>query len=287
MAPGGLKDVEVRAWNEAPSATPGEVVIETFGCDLPPAFVASMAAAPAPPVWINLEYLSAEPYVERSHRLRSPQLAGPGAGLAKWFFYPGFTAATGGLIREPGLARARGEFQREAWLKARGIEARDEECLVSVFCYDSGLLPALAASLPEAPTLLLTPGIAPIPGIRCHALPYLGQPDYDRLLWSCDLNLVRGEDSFVRAQWAGAPFLWQIYPQQDGTQAAKLEAFHRRFQPSPDVAALSRAWNGLAPWPARMPPLAPWAARCRAWREELQSQTDLATQLLGFVAECS
>ena len=36
-----------------------------------------------------------------------------------------------------------------------------------------------------------------------QALPFIRQQDYDTLLWCCDFNAVRGEDSFVRAQWAG------------------------------------------------------------------------------------
>jgi len=70
MAPGGHPGVEVLDWlQEASALHTGDVVIEAFGCDLPAPFVARMAAAPRPPVWINLEYLSAEPYVERSHGL--------------------------------------------------------------------------------------------------------------------------------------------------------------------------------------------------------------------------
>ena len=80
MAPQGAPRVEVHAWAESAQAEPAEVVVEAFGCDPPEAFVARMAARTAPPRWINLEYLSAEPYVERSHRLPSPQLAGPGRG---------------------------------------------------------------------------------------------------------------------------------------------------------------------------------------------------------------
>src|SRR5207245_2065289 len=49
--------------------------------------------------------------------------------------------------------------------------------------------------------------------LTVRVLPYIPQPDYDKLLWACDLNFVRGEDSFVRAQWAGKPFIWHIYPQ--------------------------------------------------------------------------
>src|ERR1700754_4962059 len=91
MAPGGDPGVEVRPWLASTLfPPPGEVVVEAFGCDPPAEFVAAMAAAARPPVWINLEYLSAEDYVERSHGLASPQLAGAGRGLTKWFFYPGF-----------------------------------------------------------------------------------------------------------------------------------------------------------------------------------------------------
>jgi uncharacterized repeat protein (TIGR03837 family) len=88
MAPQGHPRVALLHWTEdTPLPEPGDVVVEAFGCDPPEAFVARMAAADRPPVWINLEYLSAEDYVERSHRLRSPQRC----GLDKWFFYPGFT----------------------------------------------------------------------------------------------------------------------------------------------------------------------------------------------------
>jgi uncharacterized repeat protein (TIGR03837 family) len=289
MAPRGQAGVDVHDWDASANASPGDVVVETFGCELPEPFVRKMAAATRAPSWINLEYLSAEPYVERSHRLRSPQLGGAGAGLSKWFFYPGFTRATGGLLREPGLVSARAGFDRVAWLRSNGIEPRDGERLVSVFCYDSGPLAALAGLLSDSPTLLLlTPGVeaaAPAPGLRCLRLPYLDQAGYDRLLWSCDLNLVRGEDSFVRAQWAGRPFLWQIYPQHDAAHAFKLDAFLQRFAPPAEVAALSRAWNRLAPMPQALPAQASWVSRCEAWREELQGQSDLVTQLLGFVAE--
>jgi uncharacterized repeat protein (TIGR03837 family) len=97
MAPAGAPGVEVLPWPGP--AEPAEVVIEAFGCDPPPDFVAAMARRQPAPVWINLEYLSAEAYVERSHGLPSPQLN----GLTKWFYYPGFTPRTGGLLREPDL----------------------------------------------------------------------------------------------------------------------------------------------------------------------------------------
>jgi uncharacterized repeat protein (TIGR03837 family) len=289
MAPHGAPGVDIMPWAaDATAGDPGDVVIEAFGCDPHVAFVERMAARATAPVWINLEYLSAEGYVERSHGLPSPQ---PN-GLTKWFFYPGFTARTGGLLRETGLMAARHAFDRDAWLAARGIPMRPGERLASLFCYANPALPALLDDLARQPTLLLAaPGDARRAvgaergALRVQALPWLTQAEYDRLLWACDLNFVRGEDSFVRAQWAGAPFVWQIYPQHDAVHSAKLDAFLRRFGADEPVRALMRAWNGLAPWPAAWPDAAAWTAACRRWREALLAQPDLTTQLLGFVGD--
>ena len=298
MAPQGAARVEVCTWTaDAPDAEPGDVVIEAFGCDPPPAFVARMAARAPAPLWINLEYLSAEAYVQRSHGLRSPQLSGPGNGLDKWFFYPGFGLGTGGLIREPALIEQRERFDGAAWLQARGWAPRPGERVLSLFCYPSAPLPSLLSDLGTQPTLLLaTPGAAASaaalvrPPLRCIQLPWLSQPDYDRLLWSCDLNFVRGEDSFVRAQWAGVPFVWQIYPQDDGAHAVKLQAFldlllaGRSDAFATRLRALWCAWNGIGPWPLAWPEPGPWRALAAGWCGGLARQPDLATQLLGFVA---
>ena len=296
MAPGGAAGVEVQAWPEAEDETRpiGDVVIEAFGCELPPAVLVRIAEraaeAPRQPVWINLEYLSAEGYVERSHRLRSPQMHGPARGFSKWFFYPGFTAATGGLLREPGLVAQREAFDRNAWLAAQRIVPRPGERLASLFCYRVPSAEALLGCMGPQPALLLVPGTAPplpeLPAsVRVQSLPYLTQPDFDRLLWACDLNFVRGEDSLVRAIWAGKPFVWQIYPQDDGVHDAKLQAFLDRFEALPDIRAAWRGWNGLQAPAAVGPDLASWRAQCLNWRQELLGQTDLAGQLLSFVAE--
>lgn len=302
MAPGGHDGVQLVHWTpEAAAAEPGDVVVEAFGCDPPAAFVEAMTRLAKPPAWINLEYLSAEGYVERSHRLPSPQMSGPGAGLTKWFFYPGFTPATGGLLREPGLAEEQARFDAPAWLAHQGIQPRAGERLVSLFCYPGAPLQALLDGLAGSmPTLLLaTPGpaaiglagLAPPPSVRVQPLPWLTQPGYDRLLWACDLNLVRGEDSFVRAQWAGRPFAWHIYPQHDRAHEAKLEAFLARHLASAaldlaqQIGAWMRGWNGIGPLPTALPPLAAWARHALRWRDDLRAQPDLVSQLLAFVAE--
>ena len=302
MAPGGAAGVEVLPWRNddpLPAPEPGDVVVEAFGCDPPAAMVRAMAARVEPPVWINLEYLSAEDWVERAHGLPSPQLSGPGLGLVKHFSFPGFTPRTGGLLREPGLLQARERFDGEAWLAGHGLARRPGERVASLFCYDNPQLPALLERLAAQPTLLLAaPGPAArglqgqaLPaGLRVHAMPWLAQPEYDRLLWSCDLNFVRGEDSFVRAMWAARPFVWQIYPQQDGAHAAKLEAFLARLggclEPAcaRDVAALMRGWNGLGALPRALPDAGAWARGCQAWCSHLAAQADLSTALLACVA---
>jgi uncharacterized repeat protein (TIGR03837 family) len=306
MAPEGAGGVEVRPWPQGNvDVEPGEVVVETFGCDPPPAFVARMAARRPAPVWINLEYLSAEPYVERSHGLPSPQPGGPGKGLLKWFYYPGFTARTGGLIREPGLMQRKQAFDPAAWLASRHIVRRSGERVVSLFCYENPALPALLDALADTPTLLLATvghasrqvvaalGAPMLRGaLRAVTLPCLTQLDFDHLLWSADLNVVRGEDSFVRAQWAGLPFLWHAYPQHDGAHQAKLGAFLDRHLEgaSGDWAQRCRAlwlrWNGAA-GALQLPPLDPWRAHCQAWCDKLAAHQDLGTQLLRFAREKS
>jgi uncharacterized repeat protein (TIGR03837 family) len=286
--------VAVLAWPGPQDAA--DVIIEAFGCDLPEAYVYAMhaqranrpmpAAPTADPVWINLEYLSAEDYVERSHGLPSPRAD----GLRKWFFYPGFTARTGGLLREPGLLQRRERFDRDAWLAAQGCPRRPGERVVSLFCYDNPAIGPWIETLAEAPTLLLlTPGPAQHqvhatpPAVRTVRLPWLDQPGFDHLLWAADLNAVRGEDSLVRALWAGAPFLWQAYPQQGGAHAAKLRALLAALALPAGASAACAAWNGLAAWPG-LPALAPWHEAVEAARSRLLGQDDLVTQLRRFVA---
>lgn len=323
MAPVGEPGVRWARWETPwPAAAcpfePGDVVVEAFGCDLPDGVLAAMAArARTPrgaPLWLDLEYLSAEAWVTRSHGLPSPQFHGPAAGLTRWFFFPGFDPATGGLLRERRLLQARAAFSRDAWLAAHGLARRPGERVLVVFCYDAA--PALgqlaqaflAAAGPGPLAVLLTPGHAQRAAgalqwpsaARLLALPWLAQDDFDRLLWSADLATVRGEDSLVRAIWAGVPFLWQAYPQHDGAHAAKVEAMLETMAAPPTIAMpLARAWRtwnatggtsadaagGAEPAPALLlPALPPWLAAVHAWRDRLAAQPDLVSQLLAFAS---
>lgn len=315
MAPGALqgnvRNIEVVSWTSplpaglAAPQPPADVWIEAFGCEPPPECVEALGARVADgaraPVWINLEYLSAEAYVERSHRLPSPIMSGPARGLGKWFFYPGFTACTGGLLREPDLLARQAAFDADAWLAGHQLPVHPATRRVSLFCYEPTALPALLQQAGQDNTApsdwLVTPGRAwqavqqaapPGPDCRLHALPLLTQREFDHLLWACDLNFVRGEDSLARALWAGRPFVWHIYPQEDGAHHAKLEAFLDWLQAPPSLRAFHLAWNGIGTVPAAWPDadtLADWHSCAKAARERLLAQADLCSQLVGFVLE--
>ena len=311
MAPDGAPGVTVKRWNDSlqpGDLSVGDVLIEAFGCEVDAGFLAACAQQAADTghqsVWLNLEYLSAEAFVERCHGLPSPVLAGPAKGLRKYFFYPGFTPATGGLLREADLAVRQASFDREAWLRRLAIPFQGER-LVSLFCYEPTALPALLEQLAadEQPTrLLVTPGRATAAVQAClacmnstHAewkaqdrlkftyLPALSQLDYDALLWSCDLNFVRGEDSLVRALWAGKPFVWQIYQQSDNAHQAKLDAFLDHLQAPPSLRTFHQVWNGLSQAALPQPNLTEWQRSVSSARARQLQDDDLVTKIIRFV----
>ncbi len=300
MAPEGHAGVEVRQWGaDAVFGDASDVVIEAFGCELDTGYLEAMArraGAGRPPVWINLEYLSAEAWVERNHRLRSPVFSGPAAGLEKHFFYPGFTKGTGGLLREDDLSERQQSFDRSTWLRRHGVPWREGDPVVSLFCYEPAALPDLLRHLGASghTHLLVTAGRATqavnaaLHADASHALPTITwlpampQPEFDHLLWASDLNLVRGEDSLVRALLAGKPFVWHIYPQDDDAHHAKLAAFLDWLGAPASLRDFSLAWNGIGGALAA-PDIDAWTASAQQARQRVLAQQDLCTQLESFV----
>lgn len=311
-----LQGVDVRQWPRAwAPVAPGDVVIGAFACQLPDAFVQAMRARAQPPVWLNLEYLSAEAWVEGCHGLPSPQPS----GLRKVFFFPGFTDKTGGLLREGDLVPRRDAFEqsaqeRAAFLTALGVTPAQDALLIMLFAYENpqlaNWLQALATD--PQPCHLLVPqgrslaglgewlGVAQLQAGEVHerglltvqVLPFISQDDFDRLLWSCDFNAVRGEDSFVRAQWAAKPMLWHIYVQEENAHWEKLEAFMALYcrglsdQAQAALLGLWRAWNmdqdmGQA-WRAARLHWAQLQQHARCWAAERAAEPDLAKALVHF-----
>ena len=311
-----IESIEIHHWQpEFPDIDAADVVIEAFACELPRPYVEGMARRSTPPVWINLEYLTAEDWVEGCHGLASPQ---SGSQVPKYFFFPGFTSRTGGLLRERMLLEERAAFDSNAvgkFWQDLGIDpVADAELRISLFCYRNPALPALLECWSNGAhpiRVLATSGMASsqvsewfgeplLPGttlkkgsLTVNGLPFLSPENYDRLLWACDLNFVRGEESFVRAQWAQKPFIWQIYPQSDEAHLVKLEAFLTRyldgFADAQAVRSLGEAWNGLGDIRLAWSKFARIQQSVRLhnkdWVQQLDRLGDLADNLVRFVRE--
>lgn len=304
-------------WQDAaPLPADAVVVIEAFGCGLPDSYIAAMAANNRPPLWIVLEYLSAESWVDEHHGLSSPH---PRLPLPRYFFFPGFTPATGGLLRERDLLSRRAAFDAAAFWRGIGFKDRgftdvaEDALTVSLFAYDHAPVAELLAAMAQdaKPVMVAVPGGTLLPAVRSffgvaaddrgpwrraalevHALPFLRQAQYDELLWACDFNFVRGEDSFVRAQWAARPLVWQPYRQEDGAHQRKLQAFLGRYgaglAPAAALGEFWRCWNGDpagigAAWPAFRAAGRDLALHAGRWARNLAASADMAAQLVEFV----
>lgn len=338
LAPG---NVSIRHWpaqwpadaEDTAEVLRSDLLIEAFACHLPEPLQAAMGRAERLPVWVNLEYLSAEPWVAEHHGLASllhlPGAAAGSAPVAKTFFFPGFTPATGGLLREEGLLQRHAQWQRDVpharkrmlrrWAPEVADALAPETVLISLFSYESAAMAGWLQALVDdsAPALLLVPegrSRAAVAGfldqplgvgsrvsrgaLQVLVIPFLAQDEYDELLSLCDFNCVRGEDSFVRAQWAARPLLWHIYPQQEQAHLQKLEAFLQLQQaqlPTSDalqaastlaLGQFMRFWNQGEDcgelWHHLRPQLSGLRERAGKWQQHLAEMPDLAASLLRF-----
>lgn len=303
--------VRVERWPAGVVPDVAEVVIAAFACALPAGYRARMR--PGRAVWINLDYLSAQPWVDSHHGLPSPKPD----GLVEHFFFPGFTAASGGLIREAGLLDERSAFEADPWARQTfldrvGVQVRPGDRFASLFCYpDSPVEPVLhtlAHDTSAGRWRVLLPagvsidrsGLSDVAAAVLEPIPFVPQRDYDPLLWCCELNFVRGEDSWVRALWSGRPLIWQAYRQDEQAHHDKLHAFIDHWQsvaqPMPAAGRAWRtvheAWNGVSPpetlltsVPALLQGLADLRAAARRWESVQRLAPDLASRLVEFVSE--
>lgn len=322
LADQSLDGFTLMYWNshETLALMPADLVIEGFACTLPNDYRANLRAKN---VWINLDYLSAEAWIEDCHRLSTPQ---PN-GASTTFWFPGFTPNSGGLLREAGLLQRLGDpaQARSFWQRLGLPQATAGTPRLSLFCYETDSVHALLEALYEGKTDLMicagkalsaTNKLLPEPlaigdsrqhgASTLYALPMLAHTEYDQLLAACDLNIIRGEDSFIRAQWAAKPMLWHIYPQDELAHETKLAAWLARIEAaiSSDATTANAqflthtaqsiwrsaqwAWvrNKLTPKHIHelLAELQPLSAMMQRWREHLMQQPDLATQLMRFYA---
>ncbi len=322
------RGVELRLWDASfPEVVPANLVIAAFACKLPQQYLERMAAEHGDSVWINLEYLSGEEWVENCHKLPSPH---PRLPLTKYFFFPGFSSNTGGLLLENELVARRDAFQsdvtsQETFWRGMGIDVPAPDTLkISVFGYENDALSRLfdswtassqqiACLVPESRIL---PHVAQYFGdsevragkgysagkLQVFVVSFVEQERYDEMLWACDINFVRGEDSCVRAQWAARPFVWQIYPQHDAVHLKKLDEFLAKYcsqlngTDASVVRRLWKLWNSASDaeeinatdfadaWTGFAAARGELERHARQWAQQL-SKNNLALNLLDFYQE--
>jgi uncharacterized repeat protein (TIGR03837 family) len=304
--------VEILPWESATQSLSKEifpdVVIETFSCELPAEYLTQLKSIHIPLI-INVEYLSAESWAVEAHGLPSPPSHAD--DWLRYFYYPGFLPHSGGLLQ--GKLPVIEDYQEDVpksleqvWRQLRHASDTKQVC---IFTYGGDQLvrflnQAKANDLPLDLLLCDTPAIQtteqwlgepltnPITRnhLQCIAMPFISQDDFDWLLFHCDLNLVRGEDSFVRAQFAGKPFIWDIYPQDEDAHLKKLDAFLEVYlkdaSPNARQAVLKAMhWQELSHW---WPDLQVMSQHAIIWRQKLmksQIHGDLAHRLRDFIQE--
>ncbi len=290
--------------------------IEALACTIPAEFLNALAAANPAAIWLNLEYLTAEDWAAGCHGLPSPQ---QGVRIKKYFFFPGFTTDVGGLLREEAVvpqARAlqhHSLLRQQAWQQLGLQPPAEGTRVMSLFAYSQSgiaswlqllsedMIPnlllvaegALAQSLRGQEPELAATGKMQRGSLTLQILPFVPQPDYDLLLALCDLNFVRGEDSVIRAHWAGKPFIWQIYRQAEAAHLDKLQAFLQlMLADAPEtlaelIKALHLAFeqeqNFAALWPEFIRNYDAIQMLTLRWQQKLLAQQDLASNLVRFV----
>ncbi|WP_274571427.1 elongation factor P maturation arginine rhamnosyltransferase EarP [Neisseria leonii] len=318
------KGIHLNRWQEGRHAdglhcagTP-DYIIETFGCRLPEA-VEHHARRPDT-WWLNWEYLSAEAWAEAMHG-KASLLAD---GSRKHFWLMGFSEKSGGLLREKNYTAPDSATLRR-WRAALPIPPQNSSPEWLLFGYRSTVWPQWLAAwqtLGRPLTLLLAghqiadsfrqAGMLPadalhtvgssfmLGNIRLIRLPFVPQSEFDNLLHHADMAVVRGEDSFVRAQLAGKPFLWHIYPQDEAAHLPKLDAFWQLAAPYYDATvfrahqALSGEINGseklddtarTTAWHTLMSQYACWQDSTHRWSAALHAQPSAVEKLAKFCGQ--
>ena len=314
------QDIYVRTWHsdaaDMDTAPVPDVIIETFACDLPENVLHIIRQNK--PLWLNWEYLSAEDSNERLHLMPSPQ-----EGVQKYFWFMGFSEKSGGLLRERDYAES-ARFDTETLRRQLKLPAKNaSEWLL--FGYQSDIWAKWLTMWQQAgqPITLLLAGTQIIASLKDSGLvpqntlledrdvyqsehitlikiPFVAQQDFDKLLNLADGAVIRGEDSFVRAQLAGKPFFWHIYPQEENIHLDKLHAFwDRAHQVCPDVVAtahrrLSDELNNgetlsdsqrLQAWQTLTAHQNEWRQSAAKWRDGLFAQKSAVEKLAAFISK--
>lgn len=300
QSPQRVAHTVIHHWSDAEQAQPAPIVIEAFGCDLPERYLHHMPQHTQ--LWLNVEYLSAESWVEDLHLMPSPQAN----GISKYFFFPGFTEKTGGLLApmegleiEKGVRSIEDVDSISTVESVVGLTIPTDHKVAFVFPYPNAPLETLYEVLAQQaqPWTVLLAATAPEPVLSpeqrtrlpIHRLPFIQQADFDALLDAADLNIIRGEDSFVRAIWAAKPFIWQPYIQDEDTHLEKLRAWLDLTPFDAATQQLIMDWSTsqlrTEQLQQALQGLNGWQQQCQAYARELAAHDDLVTQLIAFCSQ--
>ncbi len=215
-----------------------DLIIESFGCEIPKEYMDK--ALKKSKLIINLEYFSAEKWVDDFH-LQESFLGG---NLKKYFFIPGLSEKSGGILLDNEFLERKKKVEANKEYYLEKFEIKEKYDLIgSVFSYEKNfdsLIEELKKLDKKIILLILSEKTQKnfikyfdngnnYDKIKFVKLPFFTYDKYEELLALCDFNLVRGEDSFVRALLLGKPFLWHIYPQDENTHIKKLESFLEKY----------------------------------------------------------
>lgn len=228
-----------------------QVIIEAFGCQIPKEYME--IAYDNSELLINLEYLSAEDWIEDFHLQSSPLGRGK---LKKVFFMPGFTEKSGGVIADSNyLERIQRVLENKEFYEKKylsDIEDRENKIIGTLFSYEKNFTPLLEdLKKLDKDVVILAMGEKTQDSLRkilknfsiedfrnslkygkieIRFLNFLNQEEYEELINIVDFNFVRGEDSFIRAVLTGKPYMWHIYCQEEYAHMDKIEGFLDKYK---------------------------------------------------------
>lgn len=235
----GNDNLIIKDYNQCQNLIPSDLIVQCFACNIPDIYMEK--AYNVSKVMINLEYFSAEDWIEDFHLQEC--ILGRGK-LKKYFFMPGLSSKSAGiLIDEEFIFRKNNVLNnRKEYLKKFGIDDK-YDLIGSIFSYEKNFDTLISELLKLDKKILLLvmsektqknfikyfDNKYKYDKIDFVKLPFFSYGDYEELLSLCDFNFVRGEDSFVRALLLGKPFLWHIYPQEKNIHMLKLESFLEKY----------------------------------------------------------
>lgn len=288
-----------------------QVIIETFACRLPenlPPFIQQHQI-----VWLNWEYLSAEEWAVHAHTMPSLQ----NNGYTKYFWQMGFLPQTGGLLRESNYHQQQNQYlakkpqssalnyylfgyQSPIWAdwfhcwQKLGIA-------INIYLSGSQIIQSLKDKQIISETAFSDSRPYQLGCLKLIQQPFTPQDQFDQLLWQADILFIRGEDSFVRAQYTGKPFFWHIYPQDQQAHFDKLNAFWQLTPLYQQANSIHTAFHALSTelndgevlsdtqrtkhWQTLLENLAEWQQLSQTWQQYLFQQTDTVTRLSHWLKE--